>query len=491
MTRPDLRRRGSRGDQRRNEPDGAADPSTVRGVAKSPDASLLDVPLVGPVFRSRDPQQIRPARDWALFALLVLYPLWRLLGANLFIVPFLAVPMALELYRRRNLRFPAGFNVYVLLIFIALISVTMINKTPPGAIPPQPGVGRYLAWALRVLDFISGAVVLLYVGNLTERELPTRRVVKWLATLFVTFVVGGILGMALAHVSTLTPIGHVLPGSLRSNSFVKNLVTLQFAQNQAVLGSVAPRPDFPLNYTNAWGECIALLLPWFLIAVMRARRTMPRMFAAGATLAVAVVPTIYSLNRGMWIGLGIGAAYLLIRLVRTGRRAQVAAVLGAVALVGVIMLTTGLGDVIGSRLEHPRSNDGRANINHAAIVAAEASPIIGYGGMTGVIGSQRSIAIGPTADCPSCGNLTIGGDGQMWQLLITQGFAGAILYVLFYLSFWWKYRRDPSPIAVAGTISILMMLMFMTVYTALELPLMIVMVGLGLWWRSARAQNLA
>ena len=93
------------------------------------------------------------------------------------------------------------------------------------------------------------------------------------------------------------------------------------------------------------------------------------------------------------------------------------------------------------------------------------------------------------AECPECGNLTIGGDGQMWQLLITMGFAGPVLYVVFYLRFWWKYRRDPSPVAVAGAINVIMMLMFMTVYTALELPLIIVMTGLALWWRSARTQQ--
>jgi len=44
---------------------------------------------------------------------------------------------------------------------------------------------------------------------------------------------------------------------------------------------------------------------------------------------------------------------------------------------------------------------------------------------------------------------------------------------------------------VAGAINIIMMLMFMTVYTALELPLIITMVGLALWWRSARTQQAA
>jgi hypothetical protein len=482
MTRPGLRIRSRQNDE-------SGEPTTVRGVARSPESSLVPVPLVGPVFRRPDPQQRRPARDWALWTLIVGYPLWRLLGANLFIVPLMTIPMALELYRRRSLRMPAGFYVWAMLIVVGLLSVIMINETPPGGIPPAPGIGRYLAWGLRIMDFIAGGVVLLYVGNLTERELPAKRVINMLGTLFVTFTIGGILGMVLANTSVLTPVGRILPHSMLSNGFLKTLVTLQFAQNQAVIGDVLPRPDFPLNYTNTWGECLALLLPWFIIAVWQGRRTVPRRLAAGAILVIAIIPTIYSLNRGMWIGLGLGLGYYLYWLARHGKGVQVASMLAAIVVLGGLLAASGLVDVVNSRIDHPKSNDGRANINAAAIVAAESSPIIGYGGMTGVIGSARGITIGPTASCPECGNLTIGGDGQMWQLLITMGFAGPILYVLFYLRFWWKYRRDPSPAAVAGAINVIMMLMFMTVYTALELPLIITMIGLALWWRSARTQQ--
>jgi hypothetical protein len=466
----------------------ASDAPPVRGVAKPPDASISTAPIVGPVFRPIEPAQNRPTKDWALFALIVGYPIWRLLGANLFIVPLLAVPMALELYRRRRIKFPSGFTFYALLILIALLSISMINKTPPGAIPPAPGVGRYLAWLVRVLDFVAGGVVLLYVGNLTERELPTQRVVKMLASLFVSFIVGGLLGMVLPAIKVMTPVGHLLPHSLRSNSFVSNLVTLQFAQYQAVLGNVAPRPDFPLNYTNTWGECVALLLPWFLIAMLRGKKSLGRRAITVAVLLVALIPIIYSLNRGMWIGVGIGLAYVLFRLAMTGRTIQVAVVLSALAMAAIVLLTTPLSSVVSGRVDHPRSNDGRSNINSAAIDAAASSPLIGYGGMTGVIGSQRSLAIGPTAECPQCGNLTIGGDGQMWQLLITEGFAGAALYVLFFVRFAWKYRRDTSPIGTVGVMTVLVVLWFMTVYTALELPLMIIMVALGLWWRHARGR---
>lgn len=464
---------------------------TVRAVVRPPESVLTEVPIVGPAFRHADPQQLRPARDWALFALVVGYPIWRVLGATLFIVPLLAIPMALELYRRRHLKFPSGFSLWALLIVVGVLSFVMLNATPPGAIPPVPGVGRYLAFALRIGDYVAAGIVLLYVGNLTEREMPTGRVIKMLAALFVTCAVGGILGMVFSQVSIATPIAHVLPHSIASNDYVNTLVTLQLAQNQDVLGAVAPRPDFPLTYTNTWGECLVLLLPWFIVAVSRGRRTVPRRILAGAFLLLALIPTIYSLNRGMWIGLGIIFAYLLVRLAQTGRGLQVAVLMMVTAIAGAIFLTTPLSGVITSRIAHPQSNDGRSNINSAAIEAAEASPLIGYGGQSGVIGSQRSIAIGPTPDCPQCGNLTIGGDGQMWELLITEGFAGAGLYILFFARFAWGYRRDVSGIGTAGMMTVLLTLWFMTVYPSVDLPLIIIMAGLGLWWRHSREQKLA
>ena len=68
------------------------------------------------------------------------------------------------------------------------------------------------------------------------------------------------------------------------------------------------------------------------------------------------------------------------------------------------MLASGLVGVVNSRIDHPKSNDGRANINAAAIEAAKASPFIGFGGMTGVIGSA---AASPSAPPPRVRNAAI------------------------------------------------------------------------------------
>ncbi len=482
---------GQRGTTRRPRrwPDRRAGAATVRAVARPPESAVAAVPMVGPVFHHIDPQQHRPARDWALFALLVGYPVWRVLGVVLVIVPLLAIPMALELYRRRRLRFPAGASLWILLIIIGLLSVIMINATPPGAVTPDPSLNRYLAWGLRIADYIAAGIILLYVGNLTERELPTSRVIKMLGALFVTCTLGGVAGMLFGGVDVLTPVGHLLPGSLRSNGFISNLVTLNLAQNQDIIGATAPRPEFPLTYTNTWGECMVLLVPWFVLAVIRGKRTLGWRATGIAVLVIAIVPTVYSLNRGMWIGLGVLLVLLLIRLAQTGRGPQVAVVVGVGAVAAIIFLTTPLSTVITDRINNPHSNDGRANINVAAVNAAKASPLIGFGGQAGVIGSRRSIAIGPTPNCPQCGNLTIGGDGQMWLLLITEGFAGAGLYVLFFTRFAWRYRRDISPVGTAGLMMVPSALWFMTVYPATDLPLVIMFVGMGLWWRNSLEQR--
>jgi hypothetical protein len=490
--RPDMtaRLRPDMTAPRRPGSDGTATPAaTVRGVAQAPDSSVVPAPIVGVVVRSSDRDPI-PAREWALFAMIVGYPVWRMLGATLFIVPLLALPMLLELLRRRRIKYPAGFAIWVMLLAIGVLGVVMLGKTSPGALPPVAGIGRYLAYGQRMADYVTALIVLLYVGNMTERELPAKRVAKMLAALFVMVALGGLLSLFVPHITVTTPVGRLLPHTLSSNAFVVHLVNVQFAQYQDVLSDLTgARPAFPFQYTNTWGQCLVLLLPWFLIATMSGPKTMFQRIWPVVMLLIALIPTIYSLNRGMWIGIAIGLLYLIIRLAARGRTLPAVIVFGSAAIIGIIVLTTPLAGVIVGRINTPDSNAGRAEINAAAIVAAKSSPIIGYGGQDSLIGSGRSIAIGPSSTCAQCGSRDIGSDGQLWLMLMTEGFVGAGLYIGFFLRFGWRYRRDPSWIGLAGGVTVILSLWFMTVYTALELPLMIVMITLALWWRNERTRE--
>ncbi len=468
----------------------AVQPQMARGIAQAPNTSVVPAPIVGVVVRSSDRDPIR-ARDWALFSMIVLYPLWRMLGATLFIVPLLAIPMALELLRRRRVRYPGGYAIWMLFIAIGLLGLFMLNKHVPGALPPTPGVGRYLAYFQRMADYVTAVIVLLYVGNLTERELPAKRVAKMLSALFVMVVLGGMMSLFVPHITIVTPIAHVLPHSLRSNSFVTHLVTVQFAQYQDVLAQLTgARPAFPFQYTNTWSEALVLLLPWFLISTMRGPKTLFQRAWPIGILLLAVYAVVYSLNRGAWIGLGIGVIYMIIRLAKRGQTLPAVIVLASVAIAAILVITTPLGNVIIGRINTPHSDNGRADVNNAAIAAAKTSPIIGYGGGSSVVGSGRSIAIGPTSSCAQCGSRDIGSDGQFWLLLITSGFVGAGLYFGFFVRFAWRYRRDPSWVGLAGGFTVLMAIWFSTVYPVLELPLMIMMITLGLWWRNERTREI-
>ncbi len=80
------------------------------------------------------------------------------------------------------------------------------------------------------------------------------------------------------------------------------------AQIQDVLGFTAPRPKAPFEYTNTWGNVIGLLVVWFAVWAVRARGR-GRVFAV-IVLGVALVPIVDSLNRGLWVGLGLGLLLL-------------------------------------------------------------------------------------------------------------------------------------------------------------------------------------
>ena len=56
-------------------------------------------------------------------------------------------------------------------------------------------------------------------------------------------------------------------------------------------------------------------------------------------------------------------------------------------------------------------------------------PIVGWGTTRSALGSPTSIAIGKTPACPTCGNAPIGSTGEIWAVLIANGFVGAGLFV--------------------------------------------------------------
>src|SRR6185295_17444367 len=166
-------------------------------------------------------------------------------------------------------------------------------------------------------------VLLLYAGNLAKTVVPQRKLVKLLAWLFVVTVAGGLLGTFAGTFEFTSPVELLLPKHIRSMGFVQSLVHPSAAQVMELIGDPAPRPAAPWGYTNTWGNNFCLLVVWFAAGIFgridgQRVRTSTKLLAVGLLVA-SLIPVVHSLNRGLWIGLGVTLGYLAVRQALAGR----------------------------------------------------------------------------------------------------------------------------------------------------------------------------
>jgi hypothetical protein len=428
---------------------------------------------------------------WPLTALLAGYPLWWALGFGEFVFIVFAIPMLLALlgWRRRRsrpLRVPPGFGLWLLFLVVMLAGASALTLTAPGTIP-SPLATRLLSFTVRAASYLAVTVLLLYAGNLTEEEMPRHRLAWLLGLVAVYATVGGIGGVLDPGFGFNSPVLAALPHSIQANTYIQAEMHPSLAQVQNVLGTTEGRPDAPFPYTNTWGNALALLLPWLVTAWWIRGTRKQRLIAAGA-LAVVIVPVVYSLNRGLWIGLIFSIGYLSLRLAARGRLAMLGAVCAGIAVAGLIIVATPLQSLVGQRLVHGHSNAHRASLSVLAARDALSSPVIGYGDTRHQQGSVTSIAVGKTATCPQCGQVSVGNNGQLWLLLICSGYLGAALYLGFFAFGVWRYWRDWTPEGLAGVLVLLLTFIFMIVYDAVGASLAFTMLSYAVLWRNRMAK---
>jgi ABC-type uncharacterized transport system permease subunit len=180
----------------------------------------------------------------------------------------------------------------------------------------------------------------------------------------------------------------------------------------------------------------------------------------------------------------VAGAYVAVRLAARRNYAPLGALVLATVVLGMIVMVTPLKGMIESRLEHGHSNQVRSSLTTQTIELVNDSPILGYGSTRIVAGSAESIAIGRSASCAKCGNFNLGSNGQLWQAMIAGGYAAAGLYVGFFLYAMWRYRRDTSPIGIAGSLVMLLALFYSLVYNAFPSPIAFYFLSFALLWRN-------
>src|SRR5262249_45132998 len=252
----------------------------------------------------------------------------------------------------RPIRVPPGFGLWLVFLVIVVAGIATITLTAPGTVP-SPVSHRVLSYVNRTAGYLADTVLLLYAGNLTERELPRRTFAGMLGFAGIVAVVGGNAGMLLPHFQFSSPFLLMLPHSVQANPFIQASAHPALTQIQNVLGSPGGRPKAPFDYTNIWGDCLTILLP-FLVAWAWTGTRRQRLFAA-ATVVIAGAPLLYSLNRGAWIGVILSAVYLAVRMAARGKMALLGVLVAVIVVSVVLLVVTPIGSVITSRLENGKS----------------------------------------------------------------------------------------------------------------------------------------
>jgi hypothetical protein len=424
----------------------------------------------------------RPRRrlqpGWPLWLAVVLYPLWWAFGLGAFEFMITAVPMTWTLLQRRPIKLPPAFGVWLAFLAWNILSLVMLPAHAPNTTEGSLS-GRSISLVLRLAELATATIFLLYLTNMSKLELPQRKVMKWLAALFLATVAGGLLALAAPHFAFKAPLEYLLPHSIASNSYVKTLVHPAAAQVQNVLGFQAPRPAAPWGYTNTWGNNLSILLVWFCVYLWEPKIVRNHVRLA-VLLAIAIVPIVYSLNRGLWFGLLLSIGFIILRLARSGDVRATLITIGAIGVGAVLFLATPLNSVVQQRASHGKSNSIRAFVDSSSFHGAEASPLIGWGDSRKVIGSSQSIAIGPSAACPLCGAVNLGSAGEIWLIMFNQGLVGAALYVGFFAAVWWRLRSATGLIATGGRLTIILTVFYTFFYNNLPTSLMLSMISIGL-----------
>ncbi|WBU38831.1 O-antigen ligase domain-containing protein [Homoserinibacter sp. YIM 151385] len=349
------------------------------------------------------PAAARPLPAWPVLVLLWGMPVWWALGMLPFASVVMALPMAALLTLRR-VSVPPGIMPWIAFVVWMVPCALMLDS-----------MGRMIGFGVRFAQFASIAVILLYVVS-AATTLTLRRIVAGLTFTWVFVILGGWLGVLWPEITLTQTIGQLLPSAIRENEYVSDLVFPPFAEVQTPWGAEEPfvRPSAPYAYTNGWGAAMAILTP---VAVANAalRRSSRSVLVVVLGSLAAVPPAIASSNRGLFVGVAIAVAYVLVRALARGALAQVLAVAILAAGMALLLVLSGFAAAIVNRQETVDTTEGRSLLYEETLRRTLESPVLGWG-----------------APRPSTwSEISVGTQGMVWNAMFCFGFVGLALLLWF------------------------------------------------------------
>lgn len=332
------------------------------------------------------------------------YILWWLVGIGDMVWPIMAVVMLAIMVFRRGLRFPHGWSIWAFFLLWATISIIECDT-----------IGRVIGALYRLAMLLAATVFAFYAYN-ARRTITLRAYGQTMTWFLLSTALGGFLAMVAPELQISTPLSYVLPGALKSNSFIHDFVyrsTTQWDETSWI--RTDPRPSAPFVYANTWGNVFSLIFPIVLAyaALLWGERS-GRRWPVTILAVVSLVPAAATQNRGMLAGLAIIVVWVGVQQTRAGHVRQVLAGAGLAVLAIAAWVVSPMGRSLFSRVEESTSTEDRL-INYLETVnEVWSSPLLGFG-----------------APRPSASSWlpSLGTQGQFWTVLFSYGIVGAALFV--------------------------------------------------------------
>ncbi|MFO7690463.1 MAG: O-antigen ligase family protein, partial [Cryobacterium sp.] len=180
---------------------------------------------------------------------------------------------------------------------------------------------------------------------------------------------------------------------------------------------------------------------------------------------LSFVPAFLTLNRGMFIGLGVAFAYILIRLV-LHRNVRAILALGGIAVLAAVALTTlPIAERLTERVGSSSSTEDRASLYVEAFERTLDQPVFGYG-------APRP---SETPGAPS-----VGTQGQFWMVMFSHGFPGVALFMGWLAWAYFRSVRERDPVGLACNTVLLLTLVESLYYGIMTTGLMVAMLAAAL-----------
>lgn len=353
---------------------------------------------------SRELGRGRSLPAWPLTGMLILYPVWWLLGVSDILWIAMGSVMALLLARHDRVRAPRGFGLWLLFLVWVVLSASQLDT-----------LGRAVGYTYRLGHYMAATILILYIYN-ARQQLTERVVTGALTILWIVTVIGGFLGMSLKGVEFRTPLSFIVPPSIASNDLVHHMVVRRFAQYDPTGWVVIdPRPSAPFLFTNNWGNAYSFLLP-IVIAYMFHIKGTRRFWWLSVLIIASVFPALATSNRGMFLGIGVAAGYLAVRYLIMGNPWVLVAVVLVTGVAAVGVTQFGAGSGITSRVEQSDTTDDRLEIYQQTLEQVAESPLLGWGAPR----PSENPNIPP-----------VGTHGQFWIALHSHGVPAAIFLTAF------------------------------------------------------------